>query len=150
MAKPSRFVKPGSTRLPLFGADLDDPQCEWIEVKSQITYGDQQALAAKLVDSIEIPTDVMQDDAARENFKQGLRMKLDIAGDGPAKILIWGIDWNLEDGDGYVVEFCMDSVLNLDTDTAAELNRVIDEHAKKVGAVRGKARRTRGQLKRRS
>jgi len=139
--KQSRFVKPESIRLPLYGAALDDPECEWIEVKRQINYGDQQKMAAALIDGIDIPAEAIGDESARSKFKETLRLKLDIETDGPYKILVWGLDWNLEDGDGGVVEFCLDAITNLDIATAAEINRAIDAHATSVGIRRGKAKR---------
>jgi hypothetical protein len=136
--KRNRFVKPGDVRLPLFGASIDDPECEWIDVKERITYGDQQKLAAVIFNSMVLPSEVLEDENQLAQFKEGLRLKLDLEMDGPYKILIWGLDWNLEDGDGNIVEFCYDSIINLDPVTAAEINRVIDAHAARVEEAAGK------------
>jgi len=138
MARKSRFVVPDVMRLPLFGGSLEDPDCEWIEVKSKLTYGDHQKIAGTIVDSLIIPNEIARDPKLLERYQNDLRLKLDTVLDDVYKLLVWLLDWNLLGEDGRVPEVSMDSVMALDMETARELHRVIDEYAAEQARV-GKA-----------
>lgn len=133
MSKKNRFVVPDVVRLPLFGGSLNDPDCEWVEVKAKLTYGDHQRISGAILDSLVIPPEMLAEGSTKyDKFADDLRVKLDSALDGIYKILIWLIDWNLEGPDGKVPKVTEAAVLSLDVQTAKEILRVIDEHENAV------------------
>lgn len=145
--RPSRFVTPKSVKYPLFGASLEDPLCEWVEIKHELTYRDQQRMQGAIMDSLVIKGGGDDGEPDWDEVEREMRVKLDVASDGPAKILTHVIDWNLEDGEGNIVDLCRDAVDMLDNDTAEEIIRVIDEHEKQRKAERGNSKRRSGAKK---
>lgn len=131
------FVTPGSQRLPLWGAELSDPGAEWIEVKNQITYGDEVDMAGKILTGIRMP-DNASDEEVRQ-IRQSVEIMLDVAVNGPFRILVWTVDWNLKDEDGKTVELSFEAVRRLALAWSDEINRLIDLQEEATG--QGKARR---------
>jgi len=129
--KGSAFVTEDTVKLPLWGGDLADPNVEWVEVKQKVTYGDEQRMANKVIDSMKMDADSLESDGGMDRIK----IKLDAAMDGPYAILTWGVDWNLVDGDNDHVEFTMDAILALDPPWAREIERVLEDH---ITTVEGK------------
>lgn len=131
------FVMPGTVRYELWDGDAGETGVEWIELKRQITYGDEQDMAGKIVKSIKIPEGA--DDEQKKQLKAEVEVMLDVAIDGPFKILVWTVDWNLADDNGKSVDLEFESVRQLSLDYADEINRIIKEHEEATG--QGKARK---------
>ena len=141
----TRMVTPTTITLPLWGADLDDPDCEWIVIQNKLSYGDQQRVATAIVESMEIPTDIRNDEKRLNEFvERNVKINLNAAMDGPFKMLIWLVDWNVkvedEEGREHDVEISLDTIQQLEPESAEEILRVITEHEATV-SKKGKAKR---------
>lgn len=127
---------PGTTKLYLWDETADTPGAEWIEVKNQISYGDEQDMAGKVVTSIKVPAGA--DEAERQEIKDTLEVMLDVAIDGPFKILVWTVDWNLAGPDGKQVDLEFDAIRALSLEYADEINKLINDHAEVTGQGKGR------------
>lgn len=123
MSKRSRFVMPDTVKLPLFQGDAADPDCEWIEVKKKLGYGDEQSLANALIDSLQA-NDLA---GGAEDVEARMKIKLNAGMEGLYRLVMWIVDWNLEGEEG-PVEVSLNSMKYLDPETARELHRVISAH----------------------
>ena len=101
---------PGTTTYYLWD-EAEGAGAEWIKIKNQITYGDEQDMAGKVVKSIKIPENATEDE--KMGLKREVEMMLDVAIDGPFKILVWVVDWNLKDQSDKSVDLDFDSVRQL-------------------------------------
>lgn len=117
------FVSNDTERLPLWGEDLALAETDWIEIKRVVGFGDQQAMAGKILDSMELPTEAEQMAA----FEARMRVKLNAADSEPFDMMIRIVDWNLKDDEGRTVEITYEAILGLDSEVAAEIKRVIRE-----------------------
>ena len=108
----SDFVEPDVTRLDLSGD-------RWVEVKSELDYGETQQLAGFMIRSL----------------KQG--------GDSPeygvdwgayniAKIALWVTDWNLADATGKTLPVTKANISRLRPTLANEILTAIDRHTAEV------------------
>lgn len=134
-AKPERLKGRGAfasdqvERLSLWGTEQGTDDWEWIEIKRVITFGDQQAMAGKVLDSMELPGE--NDDV--EEFKKRTRLKLNFAEDAPFELATRIVDWNIQDDEGKPVDVSYEAILYLDPDYAREIQRVIGEYDKLSG-----------------
>lgn len=135
------LAKVGIVRYPLFDASLEDPDCAWIDMQTELTYGDQQALAGAIFNSLQLGGDESLNEDA-------LSIKLDVAYDGPAKILAWVVDWNLEDEEGARLSVDMETILALASVYAKEIHRVIDRHVEENNLGTPTSRAPRDQSRR--
>lgn len=127
----SASAKRGIERLPLFGGALQDPYCDWIEIKTELTYGEQQALAGALWESMEVKDD--------NKGEESIRMRMDVAYNGPAKLLAWLVDWNLvevdNEGRETLAPLTWDYITgDLSVEYGHEMHRVINEYVERLGA----------------
>jgi len=136
------FASLGTTKYALWDEDLAEPGAIWIELKDRISYGDENDMAGKIVRSIKVPDNASEDEV--RELKKEIEVMLDISIDGPFRILVWTVDWNLQDENGKTVEIEFDAIRALDLEWADEVNRVITEHEEATG--QGKAGRRKAQL----
>jgi pyruvate-formate lyase-activating enzyme len=103
-----------------------DPGAEWVKLKRRVSYGDQQDMAGSIVKSIVVPDGAT--DAYKEQLKRSTEFMLDVSNDGPFRLLVLIVDWNLKDRQGKDVALTMESIKLLDTEYAKELHRIASEH----------------------
>lgn len=114
------FVEPTTTRLDL-GQD-DDGQPMWIEVKTELNYGEQQELAGL---ALRLQKTDLGSDAAPS-------VEMDWAAYGLAKLKTWIVDWSFTDAQGKPVKVSRESVQRLRPWLAQACEKAIDEHAKSL------------------
>jgi|KBSMisStandDraft_5_1062788.scaffolds.fasta_scaffold00317_5 hypothetical protein len=108
-----RFVQPGIVRLPL-------SEGEWIDVKQELTAGEQRHA-----------------DAGRyKELLAGDRPTLDYERMGTTRILAYVIGWSLVGFEGTPEPFDESSLDNLDMDTFQEIAAAIDAHERRVSEMR--------------
>lgn len=101
-----RFVQPETVRL-----DLSDG--DWIEVKKQLTWGEQQEFAnCGLSPTVKGPQELQVD------WAQVARRRL----------LIWLVDWSLVGPNGKLMPVTANSVNALDPETGDEIVEALDRH----------------------
>lgn len=101
------FVVPDVVRLP-----LSDEQ--WIEVKRELTYGEEQALSASSLKA--------------DSAKLGEGLALDMENFQTNRLLAWLVDWSLRDGADRPVPVTADAIRALTTDAAKEIHAALDKH----------------------
>lgn len=106
----NRFVKPKTVRL-----DLSDG--DWIEVKRELNAGEHRRVFGRLV----------------KEMTAGEKAKLDPEQIGLTKLVEYIVDWSFEDG-GKPVPVTESAINNLDSDTYAELIKVVDAHEEAIDA----------------
>jgi hypothetical protein len=109
--KPLWFVKPGVARLDL--PDLGEGQ--WIEIKEQITYAEQQRLFGSMIRTMKT--------SQGEN-----EMGVDLARSSILKLVTWVVDWSARDEDDKPVPLTPDAIENLTPDVAKVIEDAIDAH----------------------
>jgi hypothetical protein len=114
-----RFVQPETVRL-----DISDG--EWIEIKKQLTWAEQQDFTNAGVDTKVSGPEI--------SVKWG-----DVA---LQRLLIWLVDWSLLDANGKNVPISRDSISALDTETGEEIvaamNKYVAARAEEKKATAGK------------
>ena len=107
------FVVPETVRLELFDGE------GWIEVKKELSYGEQQRLAGGGLGKMST---------------SGAEIGLDLERYAIERVLIWVTDWSLTDAKDKPVRLTRDAVANLSPDVAAEIDRVLTAHIEKRAA----------------
>jgi hypothetical protein len=109
-----RFVEPDIVRLPLSDGD-------WIEVKRELTAGEQRKLFGGMV---------------RDYDKESGRPLLDPERVGRTRLSAYLLDWSFVDRQGKPVALNESAIDNLDVDTYAEINKALDVHEEAVERAR--------------
>jgi hypothetical protein len=104
-----RFASGAQVRLELSDGD-------WVSVRQELSYGQQRRLAASGLTGF--------DQAAAA----GERLRVDLAAYDIERLVLWLLDWSLEDADGDHVVVSREAVEALHPDTAAEINAALDRH----------------------
>ena len=108
-----RFVQPGRERLALSDG-------EWIEVKQELTAGEQRhAQAGYYLD-----------------LRAGERARIDYERYGKTKILAYVVAWSFKGFDGTPEPFDESALDQVDMDTYQELEAAIDAHELQISARR--------------
>ena len=107
---PNYFVEPDTVRL-----ELSDGG--WIEVKTELTFGEQQRLIGKVLQSRNAEPTL--DSTAWESYK--------IMG-----FLTWIVDWSLTDAKGKPVPVSRDAISNLRRPIAEEIDELLAKHIQEV------------------
>lgn len=116
VAKVSRFVRPEVVRLTLSGGD-------WLDVRRELTVGEQRRAMAKTVKS-------MRADG---------RIEPDLEMVGRAEIAAYIVDWSFVDERDKRVPFTDTALSNLTIETYTEIETAVQTHIKAIEAERGKA-----------
>jgi len=106
------FVEPGVVRL-----DIGDG--DWIEIKRELTYGEQQELAGL---ALRLDKTTLTDGAAPS-------LAMDWAAHALAKLATWIVDWSFTDKDGQPVKVTAESVRRLRPSLAERCSEAIDKHS---------------------
>lgn len=103
-----RFVTPNTVRLDLTEGD-------WIEVKEQLTYAEQQRLSGAMLRTVKT--------AAGDN-----EMGVDFARYAVLRLQMYLTDWSFKGEDDKPVPLSPASIENLSQDAADEINGAIDRY----------------------
>lgn len=103
-----RFVAPATARLDLTDGD-------WVEVKEQITYGEQQRLSGAMLRTVRT--------TAGDN-----EVGVDFARYAVLKLQTWLTDWSFRDAADKPVALTPAAIENLDPETAEEIDAAINKH----------------------
>jgi hypothetical protein len=117
MAKVSRFVQPQVVRLELSDGD-------WLEIRRELTVGEQRAAMARTVKS-------MRADG---------RIEPDLEAVGKSEIAAYIIDWSFVDANDKRVPYSWAALDNLTADAYAEIETAVRGHISALEADRGKAK----------
>ena len=109
------FVQPDVQRLELFGGEA------WIEVKGELSYGEQQRITGM---------------ALRSMSTSGSEIGLDFNSYNIGRMSAWSVDWSLSDAKGKQVKVNLDSIRNLAQPVADEIDRVLTEYISAMEAER--------------
>jgi len=109
------FVQPDVQRLELFGGEA------WIEVKGELSYGEQQRITGM---------------ALRSMSTSGSEIGLDFNSYNIGRMSAWIVDWSLTDAKGKQVKVNLDSIRNLAQPVADEIDRVLTEYISAMEAER--------------
>ena len=121
----SKFVGTGVVRI-----DLSDD--EWIEVKQELSYGEQKHLAGNaLVGSFDGKGDPAVD--------------FDLEEFTLSKVLVWLADWSFTDEQGNKVRVSRDALGALRGEVGDEVEAAIDKHAAAIAAEREAAKNLKAQ-----
>ena len=105
-----RFVTPNTVRLELSDGD-------WIEVKSQLTYGEEKRLSSA---------------GMRYKDQSGEGFSLDLERYNIERLSAWITDWSFDDADGKRVGVSNGAIWALDPDAAREIELALTTHIKAV------------------
>jgi len=109
------FVQPDVQRLELFGGEA------WIEVKGELSYGEQQRITGM---------------ALRSMSTSGSEIGLDFNSYNIGRMSAWIVDWSLTDAKGKQVKVNLDSIRNLSQPVADEIDRVLTAYISAMEAER--------------
>lgn len=109
----TRFVKPDVVRIPVSEGD-------WIEIKRELTYGEQQRLAGMALVNV-------QPGAGGEGA-----LGIDVERHALGKLQLWLTDWSFRDEHDKPVRLTRDAIAALNQETAEELLTAIDRHAEEL------------------
>ena len=109
MGKKSRFVRPETVNL-----DLSDG--DWIEVKSRLTYGEQQSFAMGHL-RYDSKTERVEADLTESNIK---------------RFATWIVDWSFVDEDGKLVAVSKSAIANLDPEAADEIDKALSAYIEQL------------------
>jgi hypothetical protein len=115
-----RFASGAAVRLELSDGD-------WVLVRKELTYGQQQRLAAAGLTGVDATA------------TEGDRLKVDLAAFDLERLTVWLLDWSLVDADGERVVVSREAVEALHPDTAQEINAALDAHIEALGAKKAPA-----------
>ena len=111
------FVDPNTVRL-----DLSDG--EWIEVKEELTYGEQQRLS----------------NAAMTRFQDASaatpRIELDFERYQVIRLKTWLVDWSAKGKDGKSIKITDESIRAMHPDMAAEIDAALTAHIEALEAAK--------------
>ena len=119
-----RFIRADTTRLDLTDGD-------WIEVKTELDYGEQQQLRIASMQPLAIERDMSAENLQIQLNPFLLRQKM---------IELYLTDWSFRDADDRPVPVNRTTLLSLDPDTVEEIEAALNAHAEAVKA----AKNTRG------
>jgi hypothetical protein len=108
----NRFVIPETKRL-----DLSDG--DWIEVKSQLAYAENERLKVAGLSPRQRANAIGEDNP---------ELSLDLAGYNLARLEMWLTEWSFRGADDRPVAISKASIAALDTDTAAEIHAALDAY----------------------
>jgi hypothetical protein len=108
-----RFVQPGIVRLALSDS-------EWIDVKQELTAGEQRRVMAGYV----------------KEMQAGVRTTLDPELVGKTRLQEYIVGWSFVDFDGKPEPFSASALDHLDMDTYREIDDAIDAHEMQIAARR--------------
>lgn len=100
-----RFVQPKIVRLPLTDG-------QWIDVKRELSYGEQTDMFASM----------------RKQFGAGTVPVLDATQIGRARMGAYLLAWSLVDAEGTPVPVSPAAINNLDVETAREITDALETH----------------------
>lgn len=109
----NRFVVPGITRLELSDGD-------WIEVKSRLTYGEQQRLAGGAFTGGRATADGLG------------TLDIDVERYAVLRLETWLTDWSFCDENGKAVKLSPAAIAALDPDSADEITAGLDAHIERL------------------
>ncbi len=115
-----RFITPATARL-----DLSDG--DWIEVKVELDYGEQQQLRIASMQPLAIERDMSLENMQIQLNPFLLRQKL---------IELYLTDWSFRDGEDRPVPLNRTTLLSLDPETVDEMEAAINAHAAAVTAAK--------------
>jgi hypothetical protein len=115
-----RFIQPGTARL-----DLSDG--DWIEVKVELDYGEQQQLRIASMQPLAIERDMSLEDMQIQLNPFLLRQTL---------IELYLVDWSFRDADDRPVPLNRTTLLSLDPETVDEMEAAINAHAAAVTSAK--------------
>ena len=113
-----RFVSPESVKI-----DISDG--DWIEIKRQLTNGEQKAVNRAAFRS----RYELTDGDTGSSF-----VEMDMGSFALAKLGAYLVDWSFKDERGKDVKLTPDAMRNLDQETAAEIEAAIDTHIETLAA----------------
>ena len=109
----NRFVSAETVRLELTEGD-------WLEVKRELTYGEQQNL--------------LLGDTQVTRVEGGVKeVTVDLELINIRDMAMWIVDWSFEDANGKRVPVSIDSIKALSTDTAEEVDAALTEYKLAMG-----------------
>jgi hypothetical protein len=115
-----RFIQPGTTRLDLSEGD-------WIEVKTELDYGEQQQLRIASMQPLALERDMSLENLQIQLNPFLLRQKL---------IELYLTDWSFRDEEDRPVPLSRTTLLSLDPETVDEMEAAINAHAAAVKAAK--------------
>jgi len=104
-----RFVQPKIVRLPL-------SEGQWIDVKRELSYGEQTDMFASM----------------RKQFGAGTVPVLDATQIGRARMGTYLLAWSFVDAEGTPVPVSLPAINNLDTETAREITAALEAHEEAI------------------
>ena len=119
----NRFVEPEVVRLELTEGD-------WVEVKKELTYGEEQRLAGAAMTSMNIQSD---SDRAKTRTEDGEGVRVNLENERYAilRLYTWLVDWSFENAVGKRVKVSREAIANLGADTAHEIDEALSAHIAK-------------------
>ncbi len=111
----SRFVQPGTVRLPLSGGD-------WIEIKRLLSVGDQKRVNG----------------SGMRHIVEGdkVEVKVDFAETSFTRTLAYLVGWSFLDDQGQPVKITRSSVESLTTDAYGEIEAAINGHVEDIALAK--------------
>src|SRR4030065_405384 len=129
MANKNRFVKLNTVRLVLSEGD-------WIDVKEELTYGEEQRMAGVGLTSLRTPEQVGNEPVRPHEI--GINLELF----NIEKILMWCLDWSFVDENDKRVKLDRSSVSALQPETAQEILDALMAHVEKLEEDRKNVKNT--------
>ena len=129
MANKNRFVKLNTVRLVLSEGD-------WIDVKEELTYGEEQRMAGVGLTSLRTPEQVGNEPVRPHEI--GINLELF----NIEKILMWCLDWSFVDENDKRVKLDRSSVSALQPETAQEILDALTTHVEKLEEDRKNVKNT--------
>lgn len=108
----SFFVEPDTERLQLFGGEA------WIEVKKELTFGEEQRLAGTAIGKMSVG----------KGSDEGAEVGLNWERHALERLNIYITEWSFTDAKGKRVDKSRDAVANLAPKVAAEITRALDAY----------------------
>ena len=122
----NRFVIPETVRLDLSEGD-------WVEVKSRLSYGEQQRLAGGA-----LRTRRSLVGTGNEDFE----LSVDMEAYDVLRLSTWIADWSFCNSAGKQVPVSPEAIAALDPDTAAEIDEALSAHMREMQKKGGTSGRT--------
>ena len=121
----NRFVEPETVRLELTDGD-------WIEVKKELTYGEEQRLAGA---AMSVKSQLNGDKQVGDDIQ------LDMENERFAvlRFYLWLVDWSFTGRDKKPVKLTKAAIANLQHETADEIDQVLTAHVARVEEERKNA-----------
>ncbi len=113
------FVDPETVQLPI------NEEGDWIEIKKELTYGEEQRLAGAALGNVQ---------GMREG--QSTEVALDWERYSIQRLLIWLVDWSFTDNRGKRVRVSKEAIANLKPSIAQAIQEAIDEYIKSTSEAK--------------